>query len=545
MKTAMSFVWIIRLEATCTPLTIRLASSTTKPGDAAPQMVEALQKAGVKDLPAIYTTDRRELPATDESDQEAAEGVAGGTKESTQVMVSPGGLEAEVEQSNSSDHVKNKSPIHKTNEPRMLRKKSVTFAEDTKPSNSHVSIIRDTERRGTAMANDSVFSKSTTNIELVHENKESLSDEDVEDLSSSPVIPTNESPEDTALRRQMLQYSMNEVGAIVAEIDLDDSGSHTSFSEDEDGDDQYTSADEEEDDFGRSTRRVVDDDYRRDMQELANKLNARVMENIGPVDNASNTDGLKVVGNASDANLQGENEALPSTTPKKKGVRFAEELDISKAPMPQTPSSTQIIPPPSIRPVSEAIIERATPSLDSPNPTGSNKKPSRFKTARSGNAIKTPQEHLSSAALITKVANGPLYASRTQGSAPSLPLIPAANSKEKPFSGPINYVDEARSRQVPEGPPGITHSATVIERPSTDPNVDVLEPDELDPALLHQEVAMEYHRMRNRMIQRNGGFLRKDEEEEQEEQRQALGEDESGGRKVSRFKAARLAKLGK
>ena len=65
------------------------------------------------------------------------------------------------------------------------------------------------------------------------------------------------------------------------------------------------------------------------------------------------------------------------------------------------------------------------------------------------------------------------------------------------------------------------------------------EPDEFDPALLSQEVATEYHKMRNRMIQRQGGFLKNDEDESGIV---PLDEEEGGPKKVSRFKAARLAR---
>ena len=63
------------------------------------------------------------------------------------------------------------------------------------------------------------------------------------------------------------------------------------------------------------------------------------------------------------------------------------------------------------------------------------------------------------------------------------------------------------------------------------------EPDDLEPHLVHQEVATEYHKMRNRMIQRQGGFARGDESEIV-----PFTEEEGGPKKMSRFKAARLAK---
>ena len=66
---------------------------------------------------------------------------------------------------------------------------------------------------------------------------------------------------------------------------------------------------------------------------------------------------------------------------------------------------------------------------------------------------------------------------------------------------------------------------------------EVPEPDELDPHLLNQEVATEYHKMRNRMIQRQGGFMK-----EYESEIVPFSEEEGGPKKLSRFKAARLAR---
>jgi unconventional prefoldin RPB5 interactor 1 len=65
----------------------------------------------------------------------------------------------------------------------------------------------------------------------------------------------------------------------------------------------------------------------------------------------------------------------------------------------------------------------------------------------------------------------------------------------------------------------------------------VIEPDALDPQILHQEVAIEYHRIRNRMIQKQGGFMK-----EEESEFVPLTEEEGGPKKLSRFKAARLAR---
>ena len=82
------------------------------------------------------------------------------------------------------------------------------------------------------------------------------------------------------------------------------------------------------------------------------------------------------------------------------------------------------------------------------------------------------------------------------------------------------------------------HANQIIERPyTTTSSTTPAEPDEFDPALLQQEVRTEYHKMRNRMIQRQGGFTDPDEGPEI-----PLTEAEGGPKKMSRFKAARLGR---
>lgn len=84
-------------------------------------------------------------------------------------------------------------------------------------------------------------------------------------------------------------------------------------------------------------------------------------------------------------------------------------------------------------------------------------------------------------------------------------------------------------------------ASTVIERPPTvistsSPSVIPAAPDELDPAIHRQEVAVDFFKSRNKLIQKEGGFLSRDED-----QMYVPIEDENvGKKKVSRFKAARV-----
>ena len=258
-----------------------------------------------------------------------------------------------------------------------------------------------------------------------------------ETLRPQPAIPANESPEDAALRRQMIHYNMSEVNNIVADMNLDEEISDTSYS-DNDGEEipDDSSLDGDEDEFGRTKRRVLSDDYIKEMHALEQRLNAKAIRNVGPhapLEASTSPNGHN----------QDEHPPLQSTSngvskapkpPAAKGVRFAEELEIQSGP---------------------------PPSATAPPPTTS---------------------------------------------------------------------------QTPT-PPKSIHADKIIERPFSATSTAHAEPDEFDPALLQQEVKTEYHKMRNRMIQRQGGFAAPEEGPEV-----PLTEAEGGPKKMSRFKAARLGR---
>ena len=255
-----------------------------------------------------------------------------------------------------------------------------------------------------------------------------------------PIIPVDESPEDAALRQQMLQYNMGEVGAVVAELDLDEGGISCSDDEEEDYADDNSSVEEDEDQFGRTKRRVLSDDYLAEMKALEKRL-----KNIGP--NAEVASAALANGHEEEQQLS-NNPVLNAVGQKpkpaeKKEIRFASELDIQEAPNSTTTNSSQ------------RDSEHKTPPKAACNPV----------------------------------------------------------------------------------------RASVIERPFTAFASDTLakasaEPDEYDPTLVQQEVATEYHKMRNRMIQRQGGFMAQDADKAEV----PLAEEEGGPKKMSRFKAARLRK---
>ena len=513
------------------------ASTTTRSGDAAPQVVEALRKAGVTDLPSVSTS-KAELNKITE-----------GSGTLSMSSAEPLGIKQAMKQA---------AEPPRNDEPGVFRSlQTKDFEMFARASNDENTIgtpkkhIFDTSGWAEAVNPSSTKNTSITISEAsplaipdrdtngdIHKTSETTADTTAE--SSPPVIPMDESPEDAALRRQMIQYGLHEVGAVVAELDLDDeTESQLSYSDDDlDGDEQHTSStDEEEDAFGRTTRRVVDDDYRRQMLELEKKLNIKGAEKSQPkVQNRLAESDKMAVEQTSNKPFTSVLVDKSQKSTVKKGVRFAEELDISPVPaIPPRSTGTSDV----TLTMQDSVVERAVPKMELKETTSPMPKKSRFKMARE--AAQLQEKAPATATQKTHIPNGALSGSirerASPNAAPSVPLMPAIRSKQVDVTSPPKAPSEEERTPDPEGPPGKTHASTIIEREVSSNAVDAPDPDDMDPDLLRQEVAVEYHRMRNRMIQREGGFLPHDDQEE----RVPLTEEEGGsGKKMSRFKAARL-----
>ena len=508
-------------------------------------MLEVLRKAGIGNLsePGKGTSGVRKT----ESQLDQSNSIALAAPDDS--VASDGAFPKDSNLMASQDHSQEleKSELNHGNASQRIQKKNVTFAENTKePDHEFQSPVQAAKADNEIEKNEAVILNDMKTKTTLGE-RVLIDSNDLDSSKVPPIIPTNESPEDAELRRQMLQYNMNEVGAIVAEIELDDDGSYTSYSEDEDENGQYDSSiddDEDEDEHGRRTHSIIDDEYRREMQELERKLNASMIENVGK--------GPILLPTYASEDTHTEHNSMHESTPKgskaekKKGVRFAQDLEVASPPRPnigKSKSYTSDDPP--TRPITEDIIERSHPSK-MVSPTMTAKKPSKFKALRTDiSNVSQPERNVSSTAdPLRKDVSSPAQESEKSVRDANFNLS-TTRSKPEPFSKFNQLVDANGYRQVPEGPLGKTHADVLVERPLTSKPGAAIEPDELDPALLHQEVAMEYHRMRNRIIQRNGGFMQSDEPEQEDLAATTEDGDDGGGRKMSRFKAARLARLGK
>lgn len=341
----------------------------------------------------------------------------------------------------------------------------------------------------------------------------------------SPVVPSGESPEDALLRHQMLKYNMEDVGAVVAEIDLEDGADWS-----DEGDEDYDKViddedDDDEDEFGRTKRRVIDDMYRMGMLELDRKLNQKVMQSLGCEAHSGGLNkrsiGNEVMHDRGHANRSGS------------------------SPIDQSPfnieSETQDLPPfdasQSLRTGQPRPQRVENFTKQSSNSSQSTKKISRFKASR-------------------KVVSAEDTITRPAPPTSALNALVASNIFKRPVPKPSHPMDVTQpsisvNSSIVEKPPlpisqaGVTITESNLYAPSTsrekNSSTIAVEPDGLDPSLLQHQVATEYHRTRNRMIQRQGGFLARAEEESSGG---VIRLDEGGeGKKVSRFKAARLSRL--
>ncbi|KAI0877733.1 Prefoldin subunit-domain-containing protein [Hypoxylon argillaceum] len=438
-----------------------ISYSLRRPGENQTQLVEALEKAGIRDLPSNPHDLASEMASDTPKPSSTVSPTLGDTKQQSQ----SGGV-----------------TIAEGSRPKKAsKKKSVTFAEDTKEANEE-------KPSGTVQRLEELYRQA----------------KDQESIISDPIVPADESLEDAELREDMIRYNketmMYEMAPIVAELQLeegsaDDDGWNYDDSEDDDDDD--------EDQWGRSTSSVVDDEYRRQMLELKERLSKQTFGDQGAGDDDDEfAEGIGRItvkhGNpgstGNDSKVPAADEDVVVDSPvisgAEKSVRFAPNLDIAEPSPPTVQPQPLTKQRPEADPLSD-IIERQTSGENKTSST-SGRKPSRFRKERADDGLATQ----------------------------TLPIAP-----EKPYD---------TTRYAPSGPEGQTLASTILEH---EPSSEVKEPDELDANLLHQQVTEEYYKMRNKMIGRHGGFLK-----ENTDAIQPLEEEEGGPKRLSRFKAARLAK---
>lgn len=397
------------------------------------------------------------------------------------------------------------------------------------------------------------------------------------------VLSVDEPPEAADLRRQMIDYNLHDIGAVVAEIDLEEED-YDDYDEDDEDEDN-----EEEDEYGRSTSRVITADIEREMQ----ALQARVRERQENEVKKRTAQAQVELPNAAQLRISPDKgEAL--STSRKKGVTFSDKLDVSIIPPVTKPDAHHLALPPSPTlgdsddavPFLVDLLTRDQMVKDMKkaglNAVGAvhndgwekkiksetaaqTKKVSRFKAALVGSTAETANKVSGVPTNRAPVLKSTILERQQTGTAPA-PAPPQAPASDKPRkssrfnlskaaeSAPLdattnppfvgihentilskssfdeNHVDEAGK------PPRPLVTPKIIERPPTiaiSPESLPMAPSELDPTLHRQEVAVEYFKTRNKMVQREGGFLPREEEE-------MYVPLDDGRKRMSRFKAARL-----
>ncbi|KAK6347252.1 hypothetical protein TWF696_007324 [Orbilia brochopaga] len=439
---------------------------------------------------------------------------------------------------------------------------------------------------------------------LDDDHKEDDEDSDASDDPFENLPGVEESEEDARLREEMVRYNMRNMNHIVAEIELDE---HQSDDDDEDydddilgsGDEDEDEDEEDEDQWGRSKGQLVSNKIRQEMMKLQKKMEARekaeqvaneVAESTKQADSATATDAKKEVPDQTLPKGSVKNDKKKST--EKKGVRFAEELDISPAPEPISkppsnpsqlvkdefddedidPSILDMIFGPGTKDQEERYFHNTT---EEPK----KKLPSLFRAARqvqkakeqlaaekAGSVAKPPPTPSRDSGVSEKrtakpagsydiIERGPLTSVPTPPTKPTnkMPVHTQApnrpkdakptNKASKPENAPAPALDPLGDELSDEGRPIMASS--IIERAptwqgsSTSPAPSAQRapkpPDELDPEFHKREVTDAYFAMRSKLIQRQGGFV------ESEEEKTIVPIDENmDKKKVSRFKAGRV-----
>ncbi|KAF3190402.1 hypothetical protein TWF225_002163 [Orbilia oligospora] len=407
------------------------------------------------------------------------------------------------------------------------------------------------------------------------------SDDDLDEDSEDPFnsLPTvEESEEDAQMREEMIKYNMREMNNIVAEIELeedDEEDDDEDYDDEEDEADDNEEEDEDEDQWGRSKGRLVSDKVRREMMKLQKKIEAR--DKAAQVAAEVEEDSKALAANTE----KNKEIASPAEEPKKKkkssekkGVRFAEELDIAPAPTPisKPPSNASELignefDDEDIDPsILDMIFGPGTADQEAryfQNTTEQPKKklPSLFRAARqvqkakeqsaiekappaiSGVVEKVPPPPGSYEIIEREPSTTTPTAPKPSGKMPTRKTTPskatAEQSQKEPTPETSAILDPLGAELSDEDRPIM--AASVIERaptweaPSTIGRAPPTAPDELDPEFHQREVTNAYYSMRNKLIQRQGGYV-----ETEEEKMEVPIDGNLEKKKVSRFKAGRV-----
>ncbi|KPI46066.1 uncharacterized protein AB675_279 [Cyphellophora attinorum] len=412
--------------------------------------------------------------------------------------------------------------------------------EGFKPDNNSADVSEDLASTKATVATSSRASDTTSRlVEASSSDDDDSEIEEVIDRSNLPVrsgenpiaVQFRDTEEEAQIRREMLEYGLDEVGAIVAELDMQEGDTDVSYDEDDDNlvmdsdfdDDEDDDDDESEDEHGRVKHPVISEKYKQKMQELEKRLGLTDLKNLGPtpalppdVQNALDRPSpAEAARKAAIARDEAAPKQLPLRKKPRKSVAFADDLDIAKE-RPVEHKAAEKTPTATVNPIGETVLERDVDQENDPAPPppapSTSKPASRFKASR-------------------RTATGTATAAEQQ---------PSASSRQ--YTHEAEYDPQADADRPLVAP-------TVLERPTSLTSAPP-DHDAIDDEMHRRQIALEYHKMRNQKIHEQGGFVRdqwdSDGYIEQDEDDELMGgnvlvNEETGEvKRVSRFKAARL-----
>lgn len=292
-----------------------VAGATSRPVDSEKEIWETLKEVGVKPR---HSEDSGGLALLDHDDNMRERGTNVRSQSSAD-------YELQSRASDGAHQEQHKDRLQKPIGKGVLRKKSVSFAEGTKD----VSEASESNPQTRTGFQHKVFSDRKTDVAMLAKGSfkpsERVVEVDENDNAigvSNPVVLGDESPNDAALRRELLQYSMNEVGSIVAQLDLEEEES-SDYSDEDDDETDLDSANggDEEYQHGLSMRSGVSDSYRQRMTDLEEKLNAQTFQNLGPQPNQQSSETAQAT-TTSQSGYEATDKKLTNKT-----VRFDVDMD--------------------------------------------------------------------------------------------------------------------------------------------------------------------------------------------------------------------------
>lgn len=501
-----------------------VARKVETPGSKAPQLIDVLKKAGVKDVlehDGIVASSKNSAEGVTSSEHDSPTEDFKSTSVSSETA---GGVVDDVIANEEGSQTSRREESGKIEEP-------ISGQEDRKREERPAPTMSGVNGIAFIDNPNSHYAANNDSVNVTAENKALEGG----DLGEAVATNLDDTAEEAALRREMLQYGLGEVSSIVAELEMEEDTSDLSYDEDQatlsfDSDfdeDEIGEEDESEDENGMVKHPTMSRKYLEKMKELEEKYGIRGMQNLGPdtsklpkeirreLDRTPAAEAARKAALAREEKVKDVEKAVAdqaeprSVKPKK--VTFAEELDIAQETeshkSPRSASKSRPERSNLVEPIKNSIVERqssTSPAASTQSTSqATEKKPSKFKAAREA----TPQTPLS-------------------------PPSPTAHQLSEPSS---------KTKPEPNPPPHKIYADSVVERATTT-RPSAPDPDDLDETIHRQEIAGEYYKLRNRMIQRQGGFVGGGEAENYGEETTPLPVIDENGKekKISRFKAARL-----